>query len=468
MIDLFKKVINSYVDSGWEISLAFKSESIRSLSYLNGKKENFNKSVSAGVMVSVGKNGKVFRQATPIIKGDYLKTLIDQGIKNFNILEPNFLSESSMSIHTGEVYDLSLEKPLLLKSFSDSLATSSSVNHKWIDFIRSSLSENLEERIIVNSQGGVFHDKKYFTDYYLDLMGSRDQLNQNRSNGGVVFQGAVDDSFLLNTLEKKESLTRELDLLLSASPCPKMVGDLLLPSDQMYIQIHESIGHPLELDRISGDERNYAGGSFVKKDDFGQLRYGPEIMNVVFAPSEKKQPVGYEFDDTGLKAADTFLIKDGILRAGIGGAESQKRLGVLGTSSTRNSSWNRPPIDRMGNINLCAGESRYEDMIKSIENGVLMKTNRSWSIDDQRDKFQFGCEIGYLIKDGEVKNVVRSPNYEGRTIPFWNSLKMVGDRNTVDDFGTSNCGKGEPNQAVRVGHQSPACLFSNISIFAGE
>lgn len=468
MIELFKKVLSAYEGSDWEITLAFKSENERSLSFLNGKKENLHKSLNSGVMISVGKNGKVFRQATPSINEKNLKQIINYSIEHFSTLEKYFLPESCLTLQKGELYDITKEIPLSVTDFSNYLAESSKIDHRWINFIRSSLTETLEERIIVNSRGGLFHDRKYFTDYYLDLMGTRDDINQNRSNGGVVFQGAANNSFLSNIFETKNSLTRELDLLLSAPICPKMTGDLLLPSDQMYIQIHESIGHPLELDRILGDERNYAGGSFVKPTDFGELRYGPEWMNVVFAPGEKQQPVGYDFDDTGLKASDTFLIKKGILCAGIGGAESQNRLQVNGTASTRNSNWNRPPIDRMGNINLCAGESEFEDMVKSIENGVLMKTNRSWSIDDQRDKFQFGCEIGYLIKDGEIKHALRAPNYEGRTIPFWNSLKMVGNQNTVNDFGTSNCGKGEPNQAVRVGHQSPACLFSNISIFPGE
>ena len=188
-------------------------------------------------------------------------------------------------------------------------------------------------------------------------------------------------------------------------------------------------------------------------------------MNVIFNPNEQGQPATQGFDDTGELTESIYLIKDGILQAGIGGQESQKRLGVPGTMSTRSSSWNRPPIDRMGNINLLAGESSFEEMVASIENGILMRTNQSWSIDDQRDKFQFGCEIGQVIKDGVLGGYVRVPSYEGRTVPFWNSLAHVGAANTVGNFGTSYCGKGEPNQAIRVGHQSPACVFKDISIF---
>ncbi len=468
MIDLFKRVIKSYSGSDFDISLSYKAENYRTNVFLNGKKENTFKGINAGVMISVAKDGRVVRQAIPTINEGHLKNLIQLSRDRLSSLGPKFLPEGQFEMLEGELIDLTKDEVIPINEVFPVLLNSSLAHESWIDFVRTSLTESSEERITVNSRGGVFHDKKIFTDFYLNLMGSRDSVNQNRSNGDVVFQGAMGNSFLHNILETKDVLKKELNDLLSAPVCPKMKGDLVLPSDQMYIQIHESIGHPLELDRILGDERNYAGGSFVKPIDFGRLQYGPEMMNVVFAASENTQPAGQSFDDTGLETTNEYLIKNGKLVAGIGGFESQKRSGLKGTSSTRSSNWNRPPIDRMGNINLLPGESKLEEMISSVENGVLMRTNRSWSIDDQRDKFQFGCEIGQVIKDGELKEIVRAPNYEGRTIPFWNSLKMIGDESTVGDFGTSNCGKGEPNQAIRVGHRSPACLFSNISIFPGE
>jgi predicted Zn-dependent protease len=467
MIDLFKRVLNFYKDTHWDISLYYKQEDYRKSVFLNGKKERINRGKDSGVMISIAKDGKVFRQASPTIDEFYLKSLIDQSIKNFNVLEGSFLSDNSFQLHSGEIIELNSLATIPLSEINKYLIEATKPINDWVNFIRASLSETQETRVLVNSKGGVFSDQKIYTDFYLDLMGSRNGINQNRSNGGVVFQGPVSQKFLSDIEALKESLYRELEALFCAPACPKMTGDLILPSDQMYIQIHESIGHPLELDRILGDERNYAGGSFVERDDFGKLRYGPDIMNVVFAPNQKSQPVAQQFDDTGMAANDEYLIKNGVLMAGIGGAESQKRSGLVGTSSTRCSSWNRPPIDRMGNINLLPGKSSLDEMVTSVENGILMKTNRSWSIDDQRDKFQFGCEVGYLIKDGVIKHAVRDPNYEGRTVPFWNSLKMVGASSTVGDFGTSNCGKGEPNQAIRVGHQSPACLFSQISIFPG-
>jgi predicted Zn-dependent protease len=267
-------------------------------------------------------------------------------------------------------------------------------------------------------------------------------------------------------VEAKRIATEALNLL-EADECPTDTMDLILSPDQMFLQIHESIGHPLELDRILGDERNYAGWSFVKPADFGTLRYGSSLMNVTFDPTVVGQNASYFADDIGAVATREYLIRDGILERGLGSLESQKRLNLPGVSSQRATSWNRAPIDRMGNVNLEPGTSSFKDMLSSVERGVFMQTTRSWSIDDYRNKFQFGCEYAQLIENGKLTKLVKNPNYRGITAPFWNQLKMVGDRSTFEVGGLGNCGKGEPNQVIFVGHASPACLFSNIEVFGG-
>lgn len=256
--------------------------------------------------------------------------------------------------------------------------------------------------------------------------------------------------------------------LLAAPNCPSGKMDLLLMPEQMMLQIHESIGHPLELDRILGDERNFAGTSFVTLDMFGDYQYGSELLNVTHDPSRPEQFASYRWDDDGTPAERTFLIRNGILERPLGGAISQARAGIDGVANSRACSWNRAPIDRMANLNIEPGTSTLDDMIKSVERGVLMDTNVSWSIDDSRNKFQFGCEFGRLIEDGELKGVVKNPNYRGISATFWRSLKAVGDQSTFDVMGTPFCGKGEPSQVIRVGHASPACLFGNIDVFGGE
>ncbi len=255
--------------------------------------------------------------------------------------------------------------------------------------------------------------------------------------------------------------------LLSAEECPTGKMDMVLAPDQMMLQIHESIGHPLEIDRILGDERNYAGWSFVRLEDFGKLQYGSKLMNVTFDPSVNHELASYAFDDGGLKADREYIIKDGLLIRGLGGKESQIRSNIPGVANFRASSWNRAPIDRMANLNLEAGDSSFNDIISNIDYGVYMETNRSWSIDDYRNKFQFGSEYGKLIENGKLTRTVKNPNYRGVTTPFWNNLKKVGDASTFEIHGTPNCGKGEPNQVIRVGHASPVCQFENIEVFGG-
>lgn len=270
------------------------------------------------------------------------------------------------------------------------------------------------------------------------------------------------------TLPAKAATVREEALaLLSAPNCPSGKMDLILAPDQMYIQIHESIGHPLELDRILGDERNYAGTSFVTKDMFGTYQYWSELLNVVFDPQQEGSLAGFAFDDDGMRADRCHLIERGVLKRGLGGQLSQLRSGIPGSASTRACSWNRPPIDRMANINIEPGHSTRAELIASVERGVLMETNVSWSIDDSRNKFQFGCEIGRLIVDGEEKGLVRNPNYRGISANFWRNLAAIGDQSTYEVHGTMFCGKGEPNQSIFVGHASPMCLFRDVEVFGG-
>ncbi|MDJ0806380.1 MAG: metallopeptidase TldD-related protein, partial [Gammaproteobacteria bacterium] len=150
------------------------------------------------------------------------------------------------------------------------------------------------------------------------------------------------------------------------------------------------------------------------------------------------------------------------------GRESQIRSGVPGVANFRASSWNRAPIDRMANLNLEPGNSTLDELVGSVDKGIFMFTNRSWSIDDYRNKFQFGCEYAKLIEKGRLSRTVRNPNYRGISSQFWNNLKGVGNRDSFEIFGTPNCGKGEPNQVIRVGHGSPVCLFADVEVFGGE
>lgn len=466
-----EKILNGFKESDFDISILGKKTFSSEFNIANGDLEKNNKLFDQGILIEVSRDSKVYRKALSLINEKLIIEQINYAIKCLENFQGSFIDNSYYQISTKRLIqqdsikgiDKSQEEEIV-KFFKDL----TKLNNSWVTSIRSVFNSTFEERFIINNRGGYFFDQNNFIGLFHNVVGEKNSIIQNRSNAGEFFKGVVNKDFFNSIKFQNEIIHEELSHLLDAKPCPKMNADLVLPPDQMYIQIHESIGHPLELDRILGDERNYAGGSFVKKQDFGSLRYGPEIMNVTFNPDLDYMPASQAFDDTGTPTKKIHLIENGILKAGIGGMESQARLGVEGSISTRNTNWNRPPIDRMGNINLEVGESSFEEIIQSTENGILMKSNSSWSIDDQRDKFQFGCEYAQLIKDGELKEVVRAPCYEGRTISFWNSLQMVGDSNTLKAIGTPYCGKGEPNQIIRVGHQSPTCKFKNISIFCGE
>ncbi len=268
--------------------------------------------------------------------------------------------------------------------------------------------------------------------------------------------------------DQAQRVAEQAQQLLEAPDCPADKRDLLLMPSQMTLQIHESIGHPLELDRILGDERNYAGTSFVTQDMFGSYQYGSRLLNVTFDPENPQQTASYSFDDEGTPAQTQYLIKDGMLQRPLAGHLSQQRAEMPGVANSLACDWNRPAIDRMANINLVAGDTSLEQMISQTSSGILMDTNRSWSIDDSRNKFQFGCEYARLIEDGKLAGVVKNPNYRGISAEFWRNLSAVGDQNSYQVLSVPACGKGEPNQAVQVGHASPACLFEDVNVFGGS
>ena len=366
--------------------------------------------------------------------------------------------KSRESIPVGEINELLLKCNRALK-ISDKIVSATSL----CVIIES-------DHHFVSSNGSDITQDFFLLEFDLRATAQDGNNMQTRTFGGMrgnCFQIGMEYFDELEMLAHAGRIGEQAMELLTADECPDETTDLVIASDQMMLQIHESVGHAIEVDRILGDERNYAGWSFVNLEDFGKLRYGSPLMNITFDPTVSNEFASYGYDDGGLKAEKHYLIKDGILLRGLGGMESQIRSGTPGVANFRASSWNRAPIDRMANINLEPGDSNYDDMIKSVERGVFMETNRSWSIDDYRNKFQFGCEYAKLIENGKFTKTLRNPNYRGISSSFWNNLKSVGDSSTFQIYGTPNCGKGEPNQVIRVGHASPVCLFHNVVIFGG-
>jgi TldD protein len=273
----------------------------------------------------------------------------------------------------------------------------------------------------------------------------------------------------LKLLENARRIGEECVALLKAPQCPERRGDLVLDSSQLGLQIHESIGHPIELDRVLGYEANFAGTSFLTLDKLDTLRYGSEIVNVVADATESHGPgLGtFAYDDEGVQAQCVAIITNGEFS---GYLSSRDTAAVIGRSRSggnmRAENWNRVPIVRMTNVSILPGEAALspQELIAGVDDGIYMETNRSWSIDDKRYNFQFGCEVGYEIKGGKLGPMLKNPSYSGITTEFWNSMAAICSREHWTLWGTPNCGKGQPQQTMGTGHGAAPALFRNVKI----
>jgi TldD protein len=264
--------------------------------------------------------------------------------------------------------------------------------------------------------------------------------------------------------EEAERTAQEAVDLLTAKECPSEVTTVVLSSNQVILQVHESVGHPLELDRVLKMEEAYAGTSFVGLEDRGRLRYGSELVTIT---ADATLPGGlgtFGFDDEGVPAGRTVLVEDGLFRNFISSRETATVVGERSTGSMRADGWQNLPLIRMTNINLEPREGTLAEIIGDTKDGIFMDTNQSWSIDDKRVNFQFGCEIAWRIRDGKLNEPYRNPNYTGITTEFWGSCDAVGGSEEWTVWGTPNCGKGQPGQVARVGHGASPARFRDVRV----
>jgi TldD protein len=259
-------------------------------------------------------------------------------------------------------------------------------------------------------------------------------------------------------------IAEEARALLSAPVCPEGVTTLILDSDQLMLQIHESVGHAIELDRILGWEAAFAGTSWLDLSKLGSLRYGSELMHITADPTLPGSLGSFGFDDEGTPAARRDIVVDGIWVGALTGRDSAAIAGIDHGGSVRADGWNRLPMVRMTNVGLLPGDSSLDDMIAATDDGVYMATNRSWSIDDKRLNFQFGCEIAWEIKDGVKGRMLRNPTYTGIGPQFWQSMDMIGNDSEWVFWGTPNCGKGQPMQIGHTGHPAVPARFTDVHV----
>lgn len=476
MISHLEKIFPHIIPAGVQVSLRYFRENSEYLSVRQNVVEPPSRSCDEGAMVTVIENGGLGYAATCDLSEAGLRAAVDQARAWAAVTAGRSVADWSrfqLSSAQGR-YQVTEIKPWKGMTLSDrtnflkELSSRLKSDDRIVDY-EAQLWRLENESLLLTSNGGRIHQKNFLLVPQMSATASDGEQSQRRTFGGHGYcrQGGLE---ILEDVgfhaEAAARIASEALELLAAPNCPSGPLDLVLAPDQMVLQIHESIGHPLELDRILGDERNYAGQSFVTPEMFGKYQYGSDLLNITFDPTVEGEFASYGFDDDGDQAQRSFIIEKGILKRPLGGMVSRFRGGLEGVANTRAQGWRRPPIDRMANLNLEPGSSTVDQMIASVEKGVYMKTNCSWSIDDSRNKFQFGCEWARLIENGKLTTVVKNPNYRGISATFWRNLAAVG--NDRDILGSPFCGKGEPNQVIRVGHATPTCLFKQVDVFGGE
>lgn len=262
-----------------------------------------------------------------------------------------------------------------------------------------------------------------------------------------------------------ERIASEAVQLLTADPCPKnIVTTVIIGSEQLALQVHESCGHPIELDRVFGTEAAYAGTSFLTTEKLGAFRYGSDIVNIT---ADAVRPFGlgtFGWDDEGVPAKSNPIVRNGLFVGYMTSRETATKLGQESNGCMRASGWNRIPLVRMTNVSLEPGAWSFDDLIADTEDGIYMETNRSWSIDDLRYNFQFGTEIGYEIKGGKLGRMLRNCTYTGITPEFWASCDAICSEDHWRMWGTPNCGKGQPSQVMHTGHGTAPTRFRNLRV----
>jgi len=330
----------------------------------------------------------------------------------------------------------------------------------------------LKNQIFANTEGAWIKQKIMMSGAGIEATaigeGDMQVRSYPNSHGGQFITGGYE---FINTLRLKDNAEKVADeavALITAKECPSKKTTIILDGSQLGLQVHESIGHPVELDRVLGTEASFAGTSFLTPDKLGHLKIGSDIVNIT---ADATIPTGlgtFGYDDEGVPAQRTDIVKNGLFVGYLNSRETAAETGQLPNGAMRADGWNRTPLIRMTNVNLLPGKPSFEELISDTKDGVYLETNKSWSIDDKRLNFQFGTEAGWEIKNGKIKRMLKNPNYTGITPKFWNSCDAIANEDSWIVWGTPNCGKGEPMQVIQTGHGTSPARFRNIQIGVGK
>ena len=325
-----------------------------------------------------------------------------------------------------------------------------------------------EHKVLLSSEGTDVEQELTECGGGIDCAAARDGVFQTRSypsaNVGSSAQAGWEYVESLQLEREAPRVAEQAEALLSAAVCPSGVTTVVLDADQVALQVHESVGHPTELDRIYGTEASYAGTSFLKPEDLGSLKYGSELMTITADPSTPAGLGTFGFDDEGVPAERQLVVEAGILTGFLMSRETAARIGTGAGGSMRADGWNRMPLVRMTNLHLEPGEGTLDDLLADVADGIYMETNKSWSIDDKRLNFQFGTQIAWEIKNGTLGRMLRDATYTGITPQFWGRLDGVGGKESWRLYGVTNCGKGQPGQSAHVSHGAAPARFRNVEV----
>ncbi len=342
-----------------------------------------------------------------------------------------------------------------------------------VTLAETSMNFRREESWFFSSEGAKIHQTKYSTGAgycALAFAGTEIQKRSYPTSFGGQWQNKGYELIEeLHLLENAQRIAEESVALHKAEQCPQGPNTLILDGAQLGLQVHESVGHPIELDRVLGMEANFAGTSFLTLEKLRTLRYGSNLVNVVADARPEHGPgLGtFAYDDEGVAAQCTPIISQGLFTGYLSSRETAHTVGLDRSGGTvRAENWNRLPMIRMTNISILPGEKplTLEQLIADTDDGIYMETNRSWSIDDKRYNFQFGCELGWEIKKGKKTRMLKNPSYSGITTEFWNSMDAICSRDEWVLWGTPNCGKGQPQQVMGTGHGASPARFRNVKI----
>jgi TldD protein len=344
---------------------------------------------------------------------------------------------------------------------------------KGITLAETNMNFRRYEQWYYSSDGADIHQVKTTTGAGYTCMSFAGTEIQKRSYpnsfGGQYQDKGYELVHELKLVENAQRIAEECVALHKADQCPEGKFTIILDASQLGLQIHESVGHPIELDRVLGMEANFAGTSFLTLEKLRKLRYGSELVNVVADATEKHGPgLGtFKYDDEGVEAQCTPIISNGLFTGYLSSRETASLIGLNRSGGTvRAEGWNRLPMIRMTNVSILPGEKplTLEQLIADTDHGIFFQTNRSWSIDDKRYNFQFGTEMGYEIKGGKLGRMLKNPSYSGITTEFWNSMDAICSRDQWTLWGTPNCGKGQPQQVMGTGHGASPARFRNITV----